>query len=153
MHKLGKREEMAIVYILIGLPGAGKTTYAETKLGDALSIGTDMIRKEYFGKEMTPRGYVRVRRELVRRVAKTAASGIDVAVDCTNLTKKRRKRLLAALPDDCTAIAVWINTPLKMALTNNASRTRHVPVLGIISLSLFLQRPEMTEGFSEIRII
>lgn len=144
---------MPTVYVLIGLPGAGKTTYAENILADTVCIGTDMIRKEYYGKEMTPRGYIKVRKELVRRVAEAAASGRDVAVDCTNLTKKRRKKLLDALPERCTVIAVWINTPLKAALVNNAARERHVPVPGILFLSLLLQRPKTAEGFSEIRII
>ncbi len=144
---------MPTVYVLIGLSGAGKTTYAENILADAVCIGTDMIRKEYYGKEMTPRGYIKVRKELVRRVAEAAVSGRDVAVDCTNLTKKRRKKLLTVLPEGYTAIAVWINTRLKAALENNAARSRHVPVLGILFLSLLLQRPEIAEGFSKIRII
>ena len=142
---------MATVYVLVGIPGAGKTTYTKTVLKDAVCIGSDMIRKEYYGAEMTPRGYVKVRRELERRVSEAAAAGYDVAVDCTNLTKKRRRRLIRALPEGCRIVAVWINTPLKAALANNAARDRHVPVLGIVFLSLWLQRPKKTECFHELR--
>lgn len=144
---------MATVYVLVGLPGAGKTTYAKTMLKNTVILGTDMIRKEYYGKEMTPRGYVRVRRELVRRVAKATAAGRDVAVDCTNLTKKRRRRLLLALPEGCRVIAVWIKTPLIQALKNNAARSRHVPVPGILFLNLLLQEPDASEGFYEVMVI
>ena len=37
---------------MVGIPGAGKTTYAKSVLGHAAYFGTDEIRKELFGKEL-----------------------------------------------------------------------------------------------------
>ena len=48
---------MQKVYFMIGVPGAGKTTYATTELSHAVYLGTDAIRKELFGKELTLRGH------------------------------------------------------------------------------------------------
>ena len=45
----------ATLYLLVGVPGAGKTTWAmqHPKL---VHISSDAIRKELFGKEMTLQG-------------------------------------------------------------------------------------------------
>ena len=44
---------MAYLYILMGIPGAGKTTFAKTVLKNAIWISSDQLRKELLGKEMT----------------------------------------------------------------------------------------------------
>ena len=44
---------MATVYMMVGIPGAGKTTYAKEVLSHCVYLGTDAIRKELFGKELT----------------------------------------------------------------------------------------------------
>ena len=37
---------MPTLYIMIGIPGSGKTTYAKKNLHEAVYIGTDAIRKK-----------------------------------------------------------------------------------------------------------
>ena len=46
---------MATLYIMIGIPGAGKTTYAKNSISHAEYIGADALRKELYGKELTLR--------------------------------------------------------------------------------------------------
>ena len=55
---------MATLYVMVGIPGAGKTTYAKTKFGHAVRIGSDDLRKEFFGKELTLRGYRMIHRTM-----------------------------------------------------------------------------------------
>lgn len=141
---------MPKIYVLVGVPGAGKTTYANSKLKDAAYIGTDRIRYEFFGKEMTIRGYRKVRKEMIHRVIKYVGSGYDVVVDCTNLTLRRRQALLKHLPAGSIPIAIYLKTRLITALRNNAARDRHVPVPGIIYLYMRQVPPRKSEGFHQI---
>lgn len=141
---------MQKVYFMIGVPGAGKTTYATTELSHAVYLGTDAIRKELFGKELTLRGHRKVHQLLHQRLLLAISAGKDVVIDCTNTTKKRRKVLLNLLPSHCMAIAVFMDTPLHRALKQNHMRDRHVPVLGICSMWHGLSVPVKEEGFEEI---
>lgn len=53
---------MATLYLMVGISGAGKTTWAKKQLSGAEYIGSDGIRMELFGKELTLKGYHRVHR-------------------------------------------------------------------------------------------
>ena len=39
---------MQTVYIMVGVPGAGKTTFAKRYLPHAVYLGTDSIREELY---------------------------------------------------------------------------------------------------------
>lgn len=141
---------MAAVYILIGIPGAGKTTYAKSFLQDTVYLGTDSIRKELFGKELTLKGRKCVYDLLFSRLHAALKQNQDVVIDCTNFSIKRRKGILSQIPKEYRRIAVFLNTPLPVALQNNKRRKRHVPAIGIALMYLQLQRPRASEGFHEI---
>lgn len=140
-----------MLYVMIGIPGAGKTTYAGTL--QAVRVSTDEIRKEMFGKELTLRGRRKVRQEMIRRVKMYLKRGEDVVIDCMNPTRKLRAALLKEFSGEHFISAVYINTPLKNAICNNFKRKRHVPIPGIIFYHLLLQPPGADEGFDEIRVI
>lgn len=141
---------MQTVYIMIGIPGAGKTTYAKTKLAHAAYLGTDAIREELFGKELTLRGHKRVHQIMHERMLHYLEEGRDVVIDCTNITRKRRKILLNVIPPGHQIVALFMDTPLLQALKNNRSRKRHVPMIGIFSMKRNLCAPELEEGFTQI---
>lgn len=141
---------LAAVYILIGIPGAGKTTYAKSFPQDTVYLGTDSIRKELFGKELTLRGRKRVYDLLFSRLLAALKMNRDVVIDCTNFSVQRRKRILSQIPLEYKRIAVFLNTPLPVALQNNKHRKRHVPIIGVVLMHLQLQRPRVSEGFHEI---
>lgn len=139
---------MQTVYIMCGIPGAGKTTYAKQNLPHAVYLGTDGIRKEIFGKELTLRGHGRVHKILHERIQQCVAAGKDVAIDCMNLRRKDRKVLLCLLPPHCRVVCVYFPTPVRKAIRQNKQRQRKVPTIGILLLYLFrLQEPSEAEGF------
>lgn len=141
---------MATVYMMVGIPGAGKTTYAKEVLSHCVYLGTDAIRKELFGKELTLKGRKKVYQHLCRRMLYMLDKDRDVVVDCTNITQERRRRLLNLIPASHRCVAVHIDTPLLQALQNNRKRDRHVPAIGIISMYLKLTKPQMSEGFWKV---
>lgn len=142
---------MQTIYIMCGIPGAGKTTYARQNLSHAVYLGTDGIREELFGKELTLRGHGRVHRILHRRAREWIAAGKDVVIDCMNLSRKDRKVLLRLIPPHCRAVCVYLATPVRTAIQQNKQRKRKVPTIGILFLRLLrLQEPSSAEGFELI---
>lgn len=61
---------MPTLYIMVGIPGAGKTTYAKNEFSHATYIGADALREKLYGKELTLRGYRRIH-SLMLRYAKS----------------------------------------------------------------------------------
>lgn len=143
----------ATVYMMIGIPGSGKTTYTHAQLHNAVYIGTDAIRRELYGREMTIRGRKKVY-DLVRKRLKNAVKNEkDVVLDCTNTTVHHRKKLLRMIPRYCRVIGIWMHTPLRYAVRDNRKRSRHVPVGGIFLMWLFFQPPSTKEGFDQIKAV
>lgn len=87
--------------MLIGLPGSGKSTWAEkylTNSGNTVIISSDKIRKELFGDENSQEDNTRVFHEMEIRTLDYLNKGVYVIYDATNVVRKRRKALLDKLP-------------------------------------------------------
>lgn len=107
---------MATLYIMSGIPGSGKTTYAEKHLSHAVYIGSDAIRKELYGKEMTLRGYRMIHRLMIERAYSNLKAGRDVVVDSVHGSRKARRRYLRTLPPGAKATVVYMDIPVSVAL-------------------------------------
>lgn len=143
---------MAVLYLMVGIPGAGKTTWAKAQT-DCVYLGSDELRRRLYGREMTPRGYRKIHRIMAREAAAHLSVGQNVVVDSAHISRNSRRKLLKLIPSDVKRVAVFIDTPLKQALENNQHRNRHVPEPGIRFLKLRLRPPEQSEGFDKILYI
>lgn len=142
------------------MPGSGKSTYAKKYLSDKPIISRDAVRfeivkedEEYFSHEK------KVFSEFIRRIVKACQSEGCAVVDATHITKASRSKLFNALDAymkhryDTTFI--YINTPLKTCLAQNALREGRafVPQSAIYRMSGALTRPSQEEHDSIIEII
>lgn len=141
---------MATLYLMVGIPGAGKTTYTKRRLSKAIRIGSDDIRKELFGKELTLKGYRNVHRILQRRAVRHLTNGQDVVIDCMNASVRARKVYFQLLPPNSSIVAIYLDTSLRVALQNNRRRRRQVPPAGIFWNWLRIRKPKKTEGFDRV---
>lgn len=140
---------MARLYITIGIPGAGKSTY--TKTLNAKVISSDAIRGELFGDEGCQDNPKKVFAILNSRVRKSLLDGEDVIYDATNVTKKARRTIINTYKNIADEIiACYFDTPVEVAKIRNANRTRVVPDEIIDNMYKKLTVPEFEEGFSEI---
>lgn len=140
---------METLYLMVGIPGAGKTTWAKSHT-ELCYVGSDEIRAQLFGKELTLRGYHRVHRLMMERALALLAEGRDVVLDSSHLTRRARRKVLRVLPPEVGKVAVYIDTKVPQALRNNRNRQRHVPRLGILYFGRRIVPPTTAEGFDRI---
>ena len=131
---------MATLYIMSGIPGSGKTTYAKKHLPHAVYIGSDAIRKELYGKEMTIRGNWMIHRLMIERAYSNLKAGRDVAVDSVHGSRDARRRYYRILPPGAKITAIYMDIPVSVALSNNRKRKRHVPAAGILLLNALIRQ-------------
>lgn len=140
------------LYIMVGIPGSGKSTYAKKNFPDAWYISRDEIRfnlvaenEEYFSKEDE------VFNEFIRMINLGLEMGNDVVADATHLNSRSRIKLFSHLnlnKEKTEIIAVVMRTPLKTCLERNENRigTRsYVPPQVIKRMSHSLREPTSEE--------
>ena len=121
---------MSKMYIVIGVPGCGKSTY----------IMNHSKEREVYN-------------EFIKQINAAVASKCDIWVDQTSLNKASRKKLFNKInkkPKEI--IAIYFNIPIDIALQRNTKRTGRalVPEDAIINMYNSLEKPSRDEGFTDI---
>ena len=131
------------LYVMIGLPGSGKSTIAEKYTHNIIS--TDDIREEFF----TDDPYPIVEKRLIESLKKQR----DVLIDATNLTRKnRRNYLMFAKQRKARTVAVVLLTPFDVCLERQLKRKRNVPKDVIKKYACSFQFPAPKE-FDEVIVV
>ncbi len=131
------------VVILIGLQGAGKSTFRGQRFGETHAV----VSKDLLRNNRRPE---RRQRHLI---SAALASGLSVLVDNTNPSVEERASIIAAARTaSACVIGYFFESPLpECAARNNLrpARTR-VPDVGLFAAAKRLVRPSRTEGFHEL---
>lgn len=144
----------SIVYLLCGIPGSGKSTFAKEH-PEYRWVSRDKIRfsilsdtDDYFAKEK------QVFSAFVREINNCIDNGESVFIDATHINRASRKKIMRKL-HPCKINAIWFATDLKTCLERNEKRKgrAYVPPNQIISMYDRAERPELYEGFSKIHIV
>lgn len=95
---------MKTVYLLIGLPGAGKTTFAKQKLTNAKIIELDEVRQELsnkgiIGKEYSSQDNEIVFKEFNKCILDAISKNNEIVIDATNARLAERKTIYDLLKD------------------------------------------------------
>lgn len=148
------------LYIMCGVPGSGKSTFAKLYFPEALYISRDEIRfalvkedEEYFSKEDE------VYNLFINKIKNGLNEGKNVIADATHLNQYSRLKLVKSLginPKDTEIVIIFMNVPLKECIARNEKRkgTRsYVPIPAIIRMSKNLRTPTFDECFGMIHRI
>ena len=147
---------MPTMYMLIGVPASGKSTWVEKHKGDALVISTDNLIEIYAADN--GKTYNDVFKEQIKIATKIAmehaeaafAAGQDVIWDQTNITKKSRKGKLAMVPEHYRKTAVFFATPLEEEWQRrlNSRPGKSIPAHILDSMVEMLEMPDASEGWN-----
>ena len=145
---------MGDLFVMMGVPGSGKSTFAKELVENrpnTVRVSRDDIRfsllekgDEYFAKED------KVFKTFTETIDKYLAEGKDVIADATHLNRGSRKKLINNLtvkPDQI--LIVYIKVPLEKALEQNELRKgtqSYVPTKVIKDMWENLQPPAVYEN-------
>ena len=129
--------------ILIGLPGAGKSTFYRNRFAG---------RYEHISKDLWQNATGREARqqELLHEML---SAGRSVVVDNTNPTVAERGRIISvAQRHAAKIIGYFFDVNTRAAVARNAQRTGKgkVPNVAIFTTAKRLQPPKVSEGFDEL---
>ncbi len=144
---------MSRFYMMIGISGSGKTTYAHSLSQNAVVLSSDEIRKELYGKEEEQGDPAKVFELMFNRTMAALRAGKDVIYDATNVVRKRRVALLQKLPKETFKVAVVVATPIQECLDRNKERERRVPRDVIMKQLRSFEVPLESEGFNHITVV
>jgi predicted kinase len=154
---------MAKLIILCGLPGSGKSSYAENcvKLNNFFDSETeivvhssDAIRAELFGDANSQEDNGRVFELMRKRTREDLKAGKTVIYDATNITRKARKSAIACahpVNDTIECHIVWADP--EECIRRDSLRDRQVGAKVIDKMLRRWQSPWKDEGFDVVDII
>lgn len=141
-------------YMLVGLPGSGKSKIAEEYRERAYICSSDALRKELYGDETDQKHNEEVFAELHKRIKRCLSDGFDTMYDACNISKKRRAAFLKELKNiDCEKICLCVMTPYEICLERNKARERSIPEHAIKKMYLNWCPPDVAEGFDSVKLL
>jgi predicted kinase len=108
---------MSKLIVLMGLPGSGKSTYAN-QFDHCAVLSSDAIRKELFDDVQYQGNNELVFDTLYSRAKEYLERGYDVVIDSTHLEARRRLRVIDMFRDYEKEIHI-INTPVEQCKRRN----------------------------------
>lgn len=146
------------LYVLTGLPGAGKTTYAQRHLAGAVRISLDDLRLMMSGSAYhagyEPMVVVAAAALLDALLARAGELGYDVVFDATNVTRAWRGDAIArARRHGVEPHAIYFDVPLQTARARNRRRAQAVPDAVLLRFHAQLEPPSADEGFAAVQVV
>lgn len=142
--------------LLVGIPGSGKTTYAQKYIENnpgTVYLSSDKIRKELWGDESVQGDNNEVFYRMQTRAVNALNLGNDVIYDATNVTRKDRAGIIAACPKFAKIECHIIWSPIETCIERDAARKRTVGKEVIDRMLKRFQAPYYDEGIDEIKVI
>jgi bifunctional polynucleotide phosphatase/kinase len=136
--ELARPPRRPLMVVLVGIPGAGKTTVVEAMLGSLERVSIDRLPN-------------RTRNAEDKLLLQYCREKKDIVVDAANIDKTKRAGYIRfAREFGYVVTAVFVDASINMALVRNASRNRQVPKGAIMAYAEKLQVPTKDEGFDFI---
>lgn len=145
-------------YMMIGIPGIGKSTYAKNwkeECPDSRQIiASDEVRKDLYGSESIQGDWNEIIDEMEYQIMLSSAALKDIIIDATHTNRLSRKNMIHLLWKNGynDVIGVWFKPDIEKAINQDSQRSRHVPhhIIRKMADRLKQEPPKLDEGFIEI---
>lgn len=150
---------MPKLYMLIGVPGSGKSTWIKNmcdksqvilSTDDKIEAAASAQGKTY--NDVFKSEIAAAEKQMYKDAEAAFADDRTVIWDQTNITAKTRKKKLNIVPDHYDIVAVYFATPdddeLKRRLDSRVGKT--IPANIVMGMKSQLEEPQHSEGFVEI---
>jgi bifunctional polynucleotide phosphatase/kinase len=129
------------IIIMIGYPGAGKSTISE-----------EIAKREPGKYIILEKDTLKTTKKILSEAAKTITNGQSIIIDETNGTLKRAEYITFAKNNNYYVRAVHVNTSFDDAFARNMQRddTKHVPKIVYYTYRKNFIPPSADEGFDEV---
>ena len=143
------------LFVMIGIPGAGKSTIAEeiALKEPAIIVSSDIVRGELYGDESIQGDPAKVFRIVHENVKHYLRKGCNVIMDATNINSKKRAVFLREINKvcpDCEKIAVVVVADKDTCVSRDLLRKRTVGWEVIERMIANFQPPFYYEGWDAI---
>lgn len=146
-------EYMPTLTMLVGISGAGKSTFVHKFTPYADILSSDDLRMELYGDVNDQEHNTEVFTELHRRCKELLRKGRSVCLDCTNISRKKRMAFLRELKNiRCKKVCILIAVPFQICCARNFARERQVPVEHLERMYKNFNVPAYAEGWDKIQI-
>ena len=146
-------EKKPTFYMMVGVPGSGKTTYAH-RIPNAKVLSSDDIRKELGVDGGDKQAHGRVFEILHERVKEALNNVKDFVYDATNIAESKRRSFLKEIKDLAgKKVCVCLVPSLNQAIRQNADRDEPVPEHVIRNMHMRLEAPTFSEGWDEMKLM
>lgn len=143
--------------MLCGIPGAGKSTYAEQfnrlSHNSYMILSSDKIREELLGSAEDQSNNALIFKTMHERALMALDKGISVIYDATNMTRKDRNYILSILPKYVATECHIVWAPIATCIDRDAARSRSVGKDVIMRMVRKFQMPYYDEGFTNISVV
>ena len=149
---------MSRLIMMMGVAGAGKSTWIKQNYPDVEPVSRDAIRfdildekgGEYFDHEDE------VFNSFIRQIIGSLAVDEITIADATHLNRKARLKVLSRVRKYADEVeVVWVRVPLETALRQNAMRSGRARVPNDVIKRMYnnIERPEDNEGINKLTIV
>lgn len=141
------------LYLLVGLPASGKSTYAKllAEEVDGIVVSSDGIRAEWYGDEAIQGDASKIFLEVGRRCYNGLGAGRNVIMDATNMNAKKRANFLKQMPE-CNKVCVVMAVPFDECIRRDEKRARTVGPAVMEKMRKSFQMPFYNEGWDHIEL-
>lgn len=139
-------------YMIIGIPGSGKTYFCKNSSDSILHISSDSIRKELYGDESIQGDSNHVFHIMQERTLNALPEGKSVFYDATNIKRKNRISILEKLPSYVKKEAIIVWAPIETCIERDETRQRSVGKEVIHKMLMNYEAPYFDEGFDYIHL-
>lgn len=113
------------MFLILGAPGAGKSTYVEKYLGELPLLSCDEMREKYFGYKRTFEIRCKVFELLLEEIEEMFRKGEAFVVDTTYFNDRESRRILTRKVPSNKIDVIFIDKTLEECISQNLDRPPH----------------------------